>query len=250
MKKISVLFQFLLVILLNQISIYTYAFSLYRHHFIPFCSIKSSGINFRGNGGIPPSNSNNFVLYSSKNENESIPRSPSSMSRKAVEDEGISTDSNKENSNPISKYFMTLPEETRDDIKSTALAFVIALFVRLVLLEPRYIPSLSMFPTFDVGDQLLVDKVASKVIRGGYQRRDVVVFNPSGREGAIQLAYGNSPSILFEMFFDSIFIDTYKAMTGNEEALIKRIVGVAGDTIEVKNNKYVTYLFSYSILPT
>lgn len=39
--------------------------------------------------------------------------------------------------------------------------------------------------------------------------------------------------------FHSVLLDTYKAMTGNEEALIKRIVGVAGDTIEVKNNKYV-----------
>lgn len=65
-----------------------------------------------------------------------------------------------------------------------------------------------MFPTFDIGDQLLVDKVA-KFTRG-FQRRDVVVFNPA---------------------------DTYVEMTGNTEALIKRIVAVAGDTVEVKDNK-------------
>jgi signal peptidase I len=69
-----------------------------------------------------------------------------------------------------------------------------------------------MFPTFDVGDQLLVDKLVSKAARGGYQRRDVVVFHPS---------------------------DTYTLMTGNEEALIKRIIGLPGDVVEVKNNKYV-----------
>ena len=184
MKKISVLLQFLVFTLLNQISIYAYSLGLYRHLNIPFSSIQSSSGSSccGGNGRIPPSNRNHFVLYSSKNENESTPRSPSSMSRKAAEDDITNdSDTNKDNSNPISKYFMTLPEETQDDIKSTALAFAIALFVRLVLLEPRYIPSLSMFPTFDVGDQLLVDKVASKVIRGGYQRRDVVVFNPSGK---------------------------------------------------------------------
>ena len=65
-----------------------------------------------------------------------------------------------------------------------------------------------MFPTFDIGDQLLVDKVGP--LRRGYQRRDVVVFNPS---------------------------QTYIDLTGNKEALIKRIVAVAGDSLEVKDNQ-------------
>ena len=67
-----------------------------------------------------------------------------------------------------------------------------------------------MFPTFDIGDQLLVNKL-SQYTRG-YQRRDVVVFNPS---------------------------DTYISMTGNKEALIKRIIAIAGDTLEVKDNRYI-----------
>ena len=68
-----------------------------------------------------------------------------------------------------------------------------------------------MFPTFDIGDQLLVDKVG-KYFRGnqGYYRRDVVVFNPP---------------------------DKYIEMTGNTEALIKRVVAVEGDTVEVKGRK-------------
>lgn len=44
-------------------------------------------------------------------------------------------------------------------------------------LEPRFIPSLSMFPTFEIGDQLAVDKLSSKLSRP-YQRKDVVVFYP------------------------------------------------------------------------
>lgn len=70
-----------------------------------------------------------------------------------------------------------LSQETRDDIRTTAISFFVAITVRLLLIEPRFIPSLSMFPTFDIGDQLLVDKVFTKVSRN-YQRRDVVVFNP------------------------------------------------------------------------
>lgn len=44
-------------------------------------------------------------------------------------------------------------------------------------MEPRYIPSLSMFPTFEVGDQLAVDKLSVRLSRP-YQRKDVVVFHP------------------------------------------------------------------------
>ena len=74
-----------------------------------------------------------------------------------------------------------------------------------------------MFPTFDIGDQLLVNKL-SQYTRG-YQRKDVVVFNPS---------------------------DTYISMTGNKEALIKRIIAIAGDTLEVKDNRY-TIIYMYMI---
>jgi len=113
----------------------------------------------------------------------------------------------KDGDNVISRQWKKLSEESRDDIKTSVVSFAFAVFVRVFLYEPRYIPSLSMFPTFDVGDQLLVDKITHVV--KNYQKRDVVVFNPS---------------------------DTYIALTGNTEALIKRVVAVAGDTVEVKNN--------------
>jgi len=113
----------------------------------------------------------------------------------------------KNDSNALS--WKNLSQETRDDIKTTAISFFVAITVRLLLIEPRFIPSLSMFPTFDIGDQLLVDKVFTKVSRN-YQRRDVVVFNPP---------------------------DAYVELTGNTEALIKRIVAMGGDTVEVKANR-------------
>lgn len=110
--------------------------------------------------------------------------------------------------NPIVRQWKILSEETRSDIASTGISFTIALLVRFFLFEPRYIPSLSMFPTFDIGDQLVVDKISH--FTRGYQRRDVVVFNPS---------------------------ETYIELTGNTEALIKRVVAYAGDIVEVKNGK-------------
>jgi len=107
--------------------------------------------------------------------------------------------------NPIKKQWLSLSAESRDDIKTTGASFLFALLLRLFIIEPRFIPSLSMFPTFEVGDQLLVEKV-SKVNRP-YQRRDVVVFHPP---------------------------EAYVELTGNTEALIKRVVAVAGDSVEVK----------------
>lgn len=112
-----------------------------------------------------------------------------------------------ENGNILSKKWKEFSDDTRDDIKTSVYSFAFAILVRLFLVEPRFIPSLSMFPTFDVGDQLLVDKVSH--ITRSYKRRDVVVFKPP---------------------------QTYVELTGNTEALIKRIVAVGGDVVEVKNN--------------
>lgn len=101
-----------------------------------------------------------------------------------------------------------IAKDTKDDLKTVFSSFLLAIFVRVLLFEPRFIPSLSMFPTFDIGDQFLVDKFSHA--NRGYARKDVVVFEPS-----------------------EIYID----MTGNTNALIKRVVAVAGDTVEVKNSK-------------
>lgn len=140
---------------------------------------------------IPPITGNGISLYCTGESNDNKNNGSDSM----INEEG-------------SNKFGKMSQETKDDIKSTIVSFTVALFVRLFLIEPRYIPSLSMFPTFDIGDQLLVDKISH--ISRGYQRRDVVVFNPPQK-----------------------YID----LTGNTEALIKRVVAIAGDTVEVKNNR-------------
>ena len=68
--------------------------------------------------------------------------------------------------------------EGREDIFTYGISVVLAILVRTFALEPRYIPSLSMYPTFDVGDQLFVEKISNKWFRRPIQRGDVVVFSP------------------------------------------------------------------------
>uniref|UniRef100_A0A0G4F2C0 Mitochondrial inner membrane protease subunit n=1 Tax=Chromera velia CCMP2878 TaxID=1169474 RepID=A0A0G4F2C0_9ALVE len=66
-----------------------------------------------------------------------------------------------------------------EDLKTFATYFCGSLLIRTFLLEPRSIPSLSMFPTLDIGDDVMVEKVvkyeAGKTLPN---RRDVLVFFP------------------------------------------------------------------------
>jgi signal peptidase I len=81
----------------------------------------------------------------------------------------------------------------------------------MLVVEPRYIPSLSMSPTFSVGDQLAVEKVTKRLrppLRG-----EVVVFRP--------------PPAFAEIAGER----------KGREALIKRIVAVGGDEVAVRRGR-------------
>mmetsp|Transcript_54208 Transcript_54208/g.149536 ORF Transcript_54208/g.149536 Transcript_54208/m.149536 type:complete len:278 (-) Transcript_54208:193-1026(-) len=104
-------------------------------------------------------------------------------------------------------------EETQAEIKSYVVSLSVALLLRFLVIEPRYIPSLSMYPTFDVGDQLAVEKV-SKLFRP-QQRKDVVVFNPP-------------------QAFKDITQGTAGGERMKDEALIKRVIAVEGDVVEMR----------------
>jgi signal peptidase I len=83
-------------------------------------------------------------------------------------------------------------------------ALVVALVVKTFLIQAFYIPSLSMYSTLDKGDRVLVNKVSYHV--HDIHRGDVVVFE-------------RPPNVKDDGIKD----------------LIKRVVGLPGDTLEGKD---------------
>ncbi|ACB52969.1 signal peptidase I [Crocosphaera subtropica ATCC 51142] len=86
-------------------------------------------------------------------------------------------------------------------------AVILAFGIRTFVAEARYIPSSSMEPTLEINDRLIIEKLSyhfREPVRG-----DVVVFNPT---------------------------EALKAQDFHD-AFIKRIIGLPGETIQVKEGK-------------
>jgi len=110
---------------------------------------------------------------------------------------------------------MTTQEEKRNsiirDLKNLLIWIAIALIIRWQVLEPRWIPSGSMIPTLQIQDKILVEKVTPKITSKSNLskfRNNIIVFNV--------------PEQLIKAGYET------------DTALIKRVIGVPGDKVEVK----------------
>ncbi|MDT9296570.1 MAG: signal peptidase I [Arthrospira platensis PCC 7345] len=93
-----------------------------------------------------------------------------------------------------------------EGIKTIGLSIILALGIRTFVAEARYIPSGSMLPTLEINDRLIIDKLSYRFTEP--QRGDVVVFNPTEE---LSLQYN--------------------------DAFIKRIIGLPGETLEVRDGQ-------------
>ncbi len=94
--------------------------------------------------------------------------------------------------------------------RSLLLWLLLALLLRWIVIEPRWIPSGSMLPTLRLQDRILVEKLRPRLklpLRPG----EIVVFHP--------------PAALRQAGYDP------------GAALIKRVVALAGDRVEVREGR-------------
>ena len=98
--------------------------------------------------------------------------------------------------------------------KNLFLWAILALFLRWQVIEPRWIPSGSMLPTLQLQDKILVEKIRPRLnqaLNKHLNRDTLVIFSP--------------PQILINNGYDP------------NSALIKRIVGLPGDEIEIRDGR-------------
>ena len=106
-----------------------------------------------------------------------------------------------------------------ENLKTIFFALVIALLIRSFFFQPFYIPSSSMEPTLLIGDRLFVSKYTY-----GYSKHSLP-FSPS-------------------LFNDRILdkkpkrgdVVVFKTPADNRTDYIKRLIGIPGDVIQIKNN--------------
>ena len=107
-------------------------------------------------------------------------------------------------------------------------ALVIAVVIKTFLVQPFWIPSESMLPTIEVNDRVMVNKLAYDW--GVPERGDVVVFRDP-REVEIEESI---PEAVIRSVLEAVGIRT----RGSDD-LIKRVIGLPGETVEVKDNRVV-----------
>ncbi len=102
-------------------------------------------------------------------------------------------------------------------------ALIVAVLVKSFLIQVFWIPSGSMQETLQIGDRVIVNKLAYRI--GDPGRGDVVVFEPETFEEESLVAK------VSRNLLESVGLRT------PESDLIKRVIGLPGETVEISGNQ-------------
>lgn len=102
------------------------------------------------------------------------------------------------------------------------IAFGLALLIKTFLVQAFFIPSESMVPTLEVGDRVLVNKLAYRFREP--RRGEVIVF----------IAEKDTRQRSFLQKVRDLFTEGLGVQTPRERDFIKRVIGLPGDTVRLK----------------
>ncbi|MBX3138455.1 signal peptidase I [Candidatus Obscuribacterales bacterium] len=112
-------------------------------------------------------------------------------------------------------------------VQTLVMAFAIFLVVKAFIAEARYIPSSSMEPTLNINDRILVEKLTSRFFGRQVERGDIIVFFPP----TIETGVPDNPLLQS--------VGGLPFLSEGPPVFVKRVVGIPGDTIEVKSGQGV-----------
>lgn len=105
------------------------------------------------------------------------------------------------------------------------IALAVAVLIKTFLIQPFYVPSESMLPTIETNDRVMVSKLNYRF--ADPQRGEIVVFISPFND---QVDQESIPQAVLRHILEAIGIQTASA-----DDLIKRIVAVEGDTVEIRD---------------
>ena len=129
-------------------------------------------------------------------------------------------------------------KETLEWIYCILIAIILALLVRYYIATPTIVKQPSMYPTLEQDQRLIINRLA-RTTHEDLKRGDIVTFEaPSKSYIPIYETDLDNPIAEYENEPDGLFSKfVYYVLETNKTSYIKRVIGLPGEHVEIKNGK-------------
>jgi len=138
--------------------------------------------------------------------------------------------------NFAAELFNKLPSSVKtglDIVVNIVVVIIILTVMRSFVFLPYTVDGVSMQPTLESGEVIYVDRLVPSLL--GYDYGDVVVFVPPNQHGQKKKVEETGVMCWFEKAKNIVFLQGKENPCEVDATYVKRIIGRAGDKVEVKN---------------